>query len=89
MATDTMNCSSSGIDACGAIVKASSGVVATGFPLLLQGLLFVVAIYACVIMLRSQYNTWTKDSDYTIGDLLFNVTRTISVTLIVLIFITL
>lgn len=87
MATDTMNCSSAGIDACGAIVKASSGVVATGAPLLLQGLLFAVAAFIYVIILRSQYGTWVKDSDYTIGDLLWNGTRATALILIVLIFI--
>lgn len=84
--TDTANCSTLGIDACGNIVKASSGTIASGVPLVLQGLLFAVAALILVIILKSQYNTWAKDSDYTVSDLLWNGTRAICIFLMVIMF---
>lgn len=86
MSTGTANCFSAGIEACGSTVKATSGIVASGMPVLLQGATFVVSALILVIILRSQYSTWGKDSDYTIADLLWNGTRAICVFLIVLMF---
>ena len=86
MAKDTANCSSMGIDACGSIVQASTGGLAIGLPILLKGLLFSVAALILVIILKSQYATWGKDSDYTISDFLWNGVRALGIFAMVMMF---